>query len=46
LWARDGWSLPAYTTTRDDDARLRDGWIWTPPVASAAAQQKKSAAEG
>jgi hypothetical protein len=47
LWARDGWALPAYATTRDDDARLRDGWIWTPPVASTtAAQPKKSAAEG
>ena len=47
LWARDGWSLPAYTTARDATARLRDGWIWTPPVAaSATAAEKKSAAEG
>ena len=45
LWARDGWSLPVYTTARDESARLRDGWIWTPPVAAAPAQ-KKSAAEG
>jgi hypothetical protein len=45
LWARDGWSLPATTSTRDADERLRDGWIWTPP-ATAAAAQKKSAAEG
>src|SRR5262245_34859909 len=45
LWARDGWSLPDYATARDAAARLRDGWIWTPPV-SAAAAQKKSAAEG
>lgn len=46
LWARDGWSLPAYTTSRDESARLRDGWIWTPPIATAASTQKKSAAEG
>jgi predicted RNase H-like nuclease len=49
LWARDGWALPAYTSARDEAARLRDGWIWTPPVASAAtdeADEKKSAAEG
>jgi hypothetical protein len=46
LWARDGWALPAYASARDEAARLRDGWIWTPPVASAPAAQKKSAAEG
>ena len=46
LWARDGWSLPVYTTARDESARLRDGWIWTPPVAAASPVQKKSAAEG
>jgi hypothetical protein len=46
LWARDGWALPTYTTARDESARLRDGWIWTPPVAVAAPAQKKSAAEG
>lgn len=46
LWARDGWSLPATTSTRDADERLRDGWIWTPPATTAAAAQKKSAAEG
>jgi len=47
LWARDGWSLPATTSTRDAGERLRDGWIWTPPAAAAAAaSQKKSAAEG
>jgi len=46
LWARDGWSLPSYTSARDADARLRDGWIWTPPVAATAAAQKKSVAEG
>jgi hypothetical protein len=45
LWARDGWALPAYTSARDPAARLREGWIWTPPVA-ASAEQKKSAAEG
>jgi predicted RNase H-like nuclease len=45
LWARDGWSLPVYTTARDESARLRDGWIWTPPVAAAPARTK-SAAEG
>jgi hypothetical protein len=46
LWARDGWSLPVYTTARDESARLRDGWIWTPPVAAAAPGRTKSAAEG
>jgi Protein of unknown function (DUF429) len=46
LWARDGWSLPVYTTARDESARLRDGWIWTPPVAAAVPARKKSAAEG
>jgi uncharacterized protein DUF429 len=46
LWARDGWSLPNYATARGEAERLRDGWIWTPPVASAASAQKKSAAEG
>jgi hypothetical protein len=45
LWARDGWALPPYTTARDAAERLRDGWIWTPPVA-ASTEQKKSAAEG
>ena len=45
LWARDGWALPASTTTRDEAARLHDGWIWTPPVTTAQTQ-KKSAAEG
>ena len=44
LWARDGWALPAYPSGRDASTRLRDGWIWTPPVATAA--EKKSAAEG
>jgi len=46
LWARDGWSLPAYASDRDAAARLRDGWIWTPPVAAASSAEKKSAAEG
>jgi hypothetical protein len=48
LWARDGWALPAYTSARDEAARLRDGWIWTPPVANLATDEdeKKSAAEG
>ena len=46
LWARDGWSLPTYASTRTPEERLRDGWIWTPPVTAAAAAQKKSAAEG
>jgi hypothetical protein len=44
LWARDGWSLPAHAAGRDAAERLRDGWIWTPPMTIAAA--KKSAAEG
>jgi hypothetical protein len=46
LWARDGWALPAYASARDEAARLRDGWIWTPPITAAAAAAKKSAAEG
>lgn len=46
LWARDGWSLPAYTSARDEAARLRDGWIWTPPLTAVTAAQKKSVAEG
>ena len=46
LWARDGWSLPTYASERTPAERLRDGWIWTPPVAAASAAQKKSAAEG
>ncbi len=53
LWARDGWVLPAQAGAlaqaggRDTAGRLRDGWIWTPPVASGAASTlKKSAAEG
>jgi hypothetical protein len=45
LWARDGWELPA-TTGRDAAERVRDGWIWTPPVAAVATTAKKSAAEG
>lgn len=43
LWARDGWMLPPSAQPRDDEARLRDGWIWTPP---APAEQEKTAAEG
>ncbi|MFL5306355.1 MAG: DUF429 domain-containing protein [Polyangia bacterium] len=43
LWARDGWVLPASAEPREDEARLRDGWIWTPPPRAA---QEKSAAEG
>ena len=46
LWARDGWALPATASARGADERLRDGWIWTPPVAAAASARKKSAAEG
>jgi len=43
LWARDGWSLPPAAAPRAEDARLRDGWIWTPPRPSV---EEKSAAEG
>ena len=39
LWARDGWTLPASIDGRDDAARLRDGWIWTPPAAVADAAE-------
>jgi hypothetical protein len=47
LWARDGWVLPAQAGGRDAAERLRDGWIWTPPVTAVAASTlKKSAAEG
>jgi hypothetical protein len=44
LWARDSWALPAAAQPREDEARLRDGWIWTPPPR--ANEEKKSAAEG
>ena len=43
LWARDSWALPPSAQPRADDARLRDGWIWTPPPR---ANEEKSAAEG
>jgi hypothetical protein len=43
LWARDRWALPPAAEPRADEARLRDGWIWTPPARTAA---EKSAAEG
>jgi hypothetical protein len=51
LWARDGWALPPAAEPRDDEARLRDGWIWTPPARSADERSdeksdEKSAAEG
>jgi hypothetical protein len=46
LWARDGWALPPAAAPRDDAARLRDGWIWTPPRAAADKGESKSAAEG
>jgi hypothetical protein len=47
LWARDGWSLPEGAGQREDEARLRDGWIWTPPARSDdVAAPKKSVAEG
>ena len=46
LWARDGWALPPAAEPRADDARLRDGWIWTPPRPSAQDTTEKSAAEG
>jgi uncharacterized protein DUF429 len=47
LWARDGWALPRGAGAREDDARLRDGWIWTPPIRAAdLAAPKKSVAEG
>ena len=46
LWARDGWELPAMTSGRNTAERLRDGWIWTPPIAALATAHKKTAAEG
>jgi Protein of unknown function (DUF429) len=47
LWARDAWALPPAAGARDDEARLRDGWIWTPPSRAAqTTSQEKSAAEG
>jgi hypothetical protein len=47
LWARDRWALPQGVGQRADDARLRDGWIWTPPARSNdVAAPKKSVAEG
>jgi predicted nuclease with RNAse H fold len=45
LWARDGWKLPAAAEPRDAEARLADGWIWTPPPRTAE-EKEKSAAEG
>ena len=45
LWARDGWALPPAAEPRDDDARLRDGWIWTPPPAAAEKGESKTAAK-
>lgn len=49
LWARDGWTLPAGAegaAAREGAARLRDGWIWTPPAEPAPGRLRKSAAEG
>jgi hypothetical protein len=31
LWARDGWTVPE-AFTGAPEARLRDGWIWLPPM--------------
>ncbi len=38
LWARDGWMLPPSAQPRDDQARLRDGWILD---AAGASRRKK-----
>jgi hypothetical protein len=47
LWARDGWALPPAAEPRADEARLREGWIWTPPTRTAQEKpEEKSAAEG
>jgi hypothetical protein len=46
LWARDGWALPAAAQPRADEARLRDGWIWTPPPKQNEKPEEQSAAEG
>lgn len=47
LWARDGWALPPAAEPCADEARLRDGWIWTPPARTAQEKpEEKSAAEG
>jgi hypothetical protein len=33
LWARDAWTAPALPgLARAADERLRDGWIWLPPL--------------
>jgi hypothetical protein len=36
LWARDGWAAPALDGGVRSEDRLRDGWIWLPPVAESA----------
>ena len=46
LWARDGWDAARDDHRAQHAERLRDGWIWTPPIATAATVHKKTAAEG
>jgi hypothetical protein len=45
LWARDGWTAPALDGGVRSDDRLRDGWIWLPPVAVATDADEELASE-
>jgi hypothetical protein len=47
LWARDAWSLPAPVNGAGsiDDPRMRDGWIWLPPIPEKTEEAESKAAE-
>ena len=42
LWARDAWTAPEQVAA---GGRLRDGWIWLPPMAAAAADDDEALAQ-
>ena len=51
LWARDAWTLPEPVTDglaagTTADARLRDGWIWLPPMPDKTDTPASKRAEG
>jgi hypothetical protein len=52
LWARDAWTLPQPVTDglvaagTTSDARLRDGWIWLPPLPEKSEPPASKRAEG
>jgi hypothetical protein len=47
LWARDAWTIPASVgLSRTGVEKMRDGWIWLPPVAEKAELPEPTAAEG